>query len=350
MDAQLAEDIQLKPSRKVKNAWTVVQVALWGAGLLLIYLLLFDPTIGIHALWNVLIPVAPALLIVAPGLWRNVCPLAFTGLLPRRFHLSAGKELSEAVNDRLLFGAVVLLFLTVPLRHVILDTSGVASAIALLTVGGLALVMGFFFERKSAWCSGLCPVHPVEKLYGSEPAPSFSNAHCESCERCVAVCPDSVPSVDPFTGSNGGWFRPAAGFLMLGAFPGFIWGWFQVPDFHGVEGWSNLGEIYGYPLLGAIVTLIAFLLLRGVLPRGKDKFLLRLFATLAISCYYWYRLPALFGVSPFGEDGGMLVDLTAFLPPSFAFYSRVLTTAFFCYWLLLRRSHPKSWVERPSFA
>ena len=51
---------------------------------------------------------------------------------------------------------------------------------------------------------------------------------------------------------------------MAGGFAGFIWGWFQVPDFSGDEGWRHLDLAYGLPLGGLAVTLALFLLLEMV--------------------------------------------------------------------------------------
>ena len=60
------------------RTWRAVQTVVWLAGVAILAALLFAPEIGIHAFWNVLIPVAPALVAFAPGLWRKICPLAST--------------------------------------------------------------------------------------------------------------------------------------------------------------------------------------------------------------------------------------------------------------------------------
>ena len=40
-------------------------------------ILWLTPDLGLQLFWGLIIPVVPALLIVAPGLWRQVCPMAF---------------------------------------------------------------------------------------------------------------------------------------------------------------------------------------------------------------------------------------------------------------------------------
>jgi len=331
-------------------AWRAAQTAVWLVGAAILAALLFAPSLGLHAFWNVLIPVAPALVAFAPGVWRNICPLGTTALLSRHAGLSRRLRLSLEWQARLALIGVVLLLAIVPLRHVVLDTSGPATALTIGALAAIAIAMGFLFEWKSGWCSGLCPVHPVEKLYGSEPALSVPNAHCGACERCVAPCPDSTPGVHPLMG-NGGLSRRLAGLMMVGGFPGFIWGWFHVPDYAGTQGWQHLGTAYGLPFAGLAVTLAAYVMLQRIVPSRHRLRLVRSFAAAAIACYYWYRVPALFG---FGLDGfakdGMLVDLTGVLPTWFPTASRIATTALFVWWLVGRTRANRAWGVRPEFA
>ncbi|MBS1654594.1 MAG: ferredoxin, partial [Bacteroidetes bacterium] len=77
---------QLSPRSKL--IWRTVQGLVWLTGAFIFFCLIFYPKLGIALFWNLLIPVAPALIAVAVGLWRNVCPLATTNLLPRKMGLS----------------------------------------------------------------------------------------------------------------------------------------------------------------------------------------------------------------------------------------------------------------------
>ncbi|MDH3650626.1 MAG: hypothetical protein OEQ53_13165, partial [Saprospiraceae bacterium] len=289
----------------------------------------------------------PALLVVATGLWRNVCPMASTALFPMHLQFSREKRLSIATQGRLHVVGVTLLLLLVPLRHVILDTNGLATAGVIIILAICAFILGANYKWKSAWCSGICPIHPVEKLYGSRSAFELPNAHCVSCHQCTIPCPDSTPSMHPLA-HTGTPFHHMAGIVMIGAFPGFIWGWFHVPDYQGMEGWNHLDLAYGLPLIGAIISLILFIgLLRwGLVKNVERQFLF--FATIAVSCYYWYRLPALLGFGLFPGDG-MLVDLSNILPHWFPIASRLVTTSFFIWWLLIRNSDRRSWSIRPPF-
>lgn len=325
--------------------WRALQLIVWGIGVAMFVALIVSPEVGLHAFWNVLIPVAPALFAIAPGLWRNVCPLGSTALLGRHMGWTAQRKLPPVWQDRFGLIGVGLLLLIVPLRHVVLDTSGAATALALGVIAVLAVVVSTQWHWKSAWCSGMCPVHPVEKLYGSEPIASFANAHCHECEECTVPCPDSTPGVTPLP-QMASRSRRVAAMLMVGAFPGFIWGWFQVGDYRGVEGWSHAGLIYGMSIMGAAVTLVALLVALRWSPDEWGPLLRRVFAAGAISCYYWYRLPWLFGFGGFAPSG-MLVDLQGVLPAWFPIASRIVTTGFFVWWLVGRRAGQTTWLVRP---
>lgn len=332
-------------SRNQRIAWRTVQTSVWFVGVAMVGALLWAPPIGIHAFWNVLIPVAPALVAFAPGLWRNICPMATTALFTRHSGLSVARKISPLWQGRLLLVGVILLFAIVPLRHVLLDLNGPATAGVILALSLAAIFMGARYEWKSGWCSGMCPVHPVERLYGSSPLITLPNAHCTACHHCVQPCADATQALDPLSVENGT-ARQVAGLMMVGGFPGFIWGWFQVRDYAGALGWGHLGAAYGYPMIAAGTTLALFLALQS---RLDGIFLRRLFAAAAIACYYWYRLPALFDFGLFPGDG-MLVDLTSVLPVWSPALFRVVTTSLFTWWLAGRMRISRSWLVRPDYA
>ncbi|TPV96022.1 MAG: hypothetical protein B7733_06910 [Myxococcales bacterium FL481] len=327
-----------------KRTWRGAQATSWAVGASILLALVFWPSVGIHALWNVLIPVVPALLALAPGLWRNVCPLGSTALLPRHARASSRRELSTAWQGRLSLIGLALLFTLVPLRHVVLDASGPATALTICAMGAVAFTVGLVFEWKSGWCSGLCPVHPVERLYGSAPLVRVTNAHCSACHRCVDACPDSM--VDPSRlNKRQGWARQLADTVLAGGFAGFVWGWFQVPDYHG-DGWSHLSAAYGWPLAGAAVSLTAYSGLSRMVPQHRRRWLVRSFAALAIGCYYWYRLPMLLGFGEFPGDG-VLIDLTGVLPAWAPIASRIATSLAGLVWLVRLDPVRRTWTVRP---
>ncbi len=333
---------------KEKLLWRSLQAVFFAIGLGLFFLLVFLPDLGVKAFWNILIPVAPLLFLLSTGFWRNVCPLASVALLPHHLKISKKRRIPLIWNGRLALASVVLLFLIVPARHLALNNDGLATAITLAVLGMLAFVGGLFFDVKSVWCSSLCPVHPVEKLYGQKVGYTPQNAHCGACHNCVAPCPDSTPRIaaqKPMERNT----QALATTLLTGGLPGFIWGWFHVPDCRSPI--AEMGEClvaFGLPWATMAATLAAFLLLRKFLPKGTEALLVSVFAAASISCYYWYRIPSLVGYGLFPQDG-LLVDLTQTLPLWSIMAAQVAAVAFFGWWLVLRNPAPTVWAMRPPF-
>lgn len=328
--------------------WRIVQAAVWAAGAAILFCLLFFPSLGLLLFWNILIPVAPALLVVATGVWRNVCPLATTNLLPRHLGLSKRKKPTAIQSGKLNLIAVISLYALIPLRHAIFNTNGAATASLIMSMAVIGTGMGFIYEWKSAWCSGLCPVHPVEKLYGGNVLMSIPNAHCSQCMNCVAPCPDSTPNIHPNSSSKTIWHQ-ISGLLIIGGLPGFIWGWFHVPDETGITTISALLQVYQLPLIGFAATLAIYALLSKIIQARYDRKLIAFFAASAVSCYYWYRIPSLLGFGNFGKDG-LLINLRNALPEWSIAAMTITTTLFFFYWLVMRNQNKTSWVIRPEYA
>ncbi|MEZ4776242.1 MAG: hypothetical protein R3D00_23915 [Bacteroidia bacterium] len=271
--------------------------------------------------------------------------MASFALFPRHMGFSKRKKLTMAQTGKLNLIAVIFLLIIVPLRHAIFDTNGLATAILIISLGVIAITTSFFYEWKSAWCSGLCPVHPVEKLYGLKNRISLSNAHCDLCHRCVTPCPDTTPGIHPLSTEKTN-YHQIAGFLMVGGFPGFVWGWFHVPDYPKIIDPLQFITIYQYPLLGLVVTGALFLVLKRFIQK---KVLIPIFSAASVSCYYWFRIPALFGFGIFPGDG-MLIDLRGTLPEWTLTIAIVTTTLFFFWWTVVRRQDEIRWVSRPAYA
>ena len=322
----------------------ILQALFWVIGVVMLLFMLFLPPVGIILFWNILIPIAPALLVLGAGLWRNVCPLGTTSLLPDKLGLSRNIKLTAHQRDVLNLIAVTALFIIIPLRHILFNTNGHATAFLLITIASIAVITGFLFERKSGWCSGLCPVHPVEKLYGSGVAFTLPNVHCGSCVHCSVPCPDSSVNVSLKNAKSKE--SRISKYLLVGAFPGYVWGWFQIPDFTGVGTWEKIMIVYGMPVLGGVTTLLSYLVLRKVLGKGRETALISLFAAATVSCYYWFRLPQLIGYSPL-DTNGVLYNLIDYLPTWTPTMLNMLSTSFFMWWMVIRKKPLRSWTARP---
>ena len=341
MDVVTTTATRILPARE-RTIWRLAQVLSWAAGMFIWAALLWKPELGLHLLWNVLIPIAPALMVLAPGVWRNVCPLGSMSLAPHHFGLSQGKRLSPVWRGRLYLGAFVLLIVVVPLRKVVLDTNGPILAAILSAVGLLAIGLGFVFNWKSGWCSSLCPVYPVELLYGSQPLVSVPNAHCPRCTNCVAPCSESTVALTPRTAIDTKLGR-SVGVVLTGCFPGFVWGWYNVPTYRGWEGISQIHTVYAIPYVVGGLTLALYLALRRAWPKQEDL-LASVFAASAIMTYYWFRLPQMFGIGD--PDAAMFVDISGWLPWWSATALRIFELCAFG-WLMVGRTERRRAWETP---
>lgn len=335
-----------RPPSPAILAWRVVQYALLLAGFLLVATLVFQPDIGLDILWNMLIPVAPALIVIAPGLWRNICPMATFGLLPRRLGLSRHAVPSPRLAAWLAAAGLIALLAIVPLRHLSLNTGGPATAVMLVVAAAIAFLMGVAYEWRSAWCNSLCPIHPAEKLYGLMPGITVPNARCDDCRKCTTPCPDSTRAMNPAV-TGPGRVEKAVGHVMVGGFAGFIWGWYRIPDYRAAVGAAEIISAYAWPFGCALVTLALYgwATRRFCTTPADRRLLIKLFATAAVCTYYWYRIPLLAGFGPH-PGSGMLWDLHRALP-DLSLVSRTLTTSFFIWFILLRDDPHASWMQRP---
>ncbi len=304
-------------------------------GVVLIGLLLFWPAAGIALMWGFLIPVAPGLVTIAPGLWRNICPMATFHMLPQKLGIAQNRRMPEWGAAALSTVGLILLFVIVPMRRIGLNVDGTLTAIMLLSAAVLAGTMGMLFEMRSGWCTTLCPIHPVEKLYGTNPAITFKNARCDLCEACTNPCPDSTPEMTPtLTGATR--VQQWLGNFVVGSFPGFVWGWFQVPDYPPSQvGNAEIFTAYAWPIGACIVTYAVFKVGEHILRHRHSAraVMHRAFAAAAVSTYYWYRLPG----------------PASLLPDWFPWVSHMVTTPFFV-WFLVFRSPRVSWLTRPVMA
>src|SRR5207237_1740448 len=140
-----------------------------------------QPDLALRLFWGLFVPLAPLVFLVAPGLWRNVCPLAAVNQIARGLGLDGGIRLSRGaraaapVAGALLFGALI------PLRKLGWDRNALYLAVFLSAMFGLALIGGFVFRGKSGWCTSICPMSQVERFYGKSPLAVVPHSHCNPC-------------------------------------------------------------------------------------------------------------------------------------------------------------------------
>src|SRR3954454_21009352 len=70
------------PSRIPVRVWHALRASSLIGGLVVAALLIAAPKTGLFVMWKVIIPTLPFLFLTAPGLWRNLCPLAASNQTP----------------------------------------------------------------------------------------------------------------------------------------------------------------------------------------------------------------------------------------------------------------------------
>ena len=83
------------PRRLPIWAWHVGRVLSVCAAIGLCILLLWKPEKGLELWWKLAIPSLPLLWLTAPGLWRNLCPLAASNQTPRLFKFTRGLTIPD---------------------------------------------------------------------------------------------------------------------------------------------------------------------------------------------------------------------------------------------------------------
>lgn len=253
--------------------------------------LVFRPALGLRLLWYGAIPVLPMVFLLQPKLWRNVCPLATLNALPGR--RTRGLRLNAGMARWTTPAGIALLIILVPARRFLLNTDGLALAGVIVAVALLALAAGFLFDRKAGFCNSICPVLPVERLYGQSPVARLETAHCATCSLCTArgcldLAPEkSIPQVLGAARQTGAWVRTPYG-AFAAAFPGFVVAYYLVGDVTLAEA----GRVY--LVFGGAMAMSWLLVAAGVaVARAPAHAALPTVGALALLLYYWLGAPGI---------------------------------------------------------
>lgn len=267
--------------------WRAVQLASIAMLVGLCFLLGSRPEAGLKLFWQVIIPFLPLLLFTAPGVWRNICPIATINQLPSHLGISMLRKVPGTLRRHSLWISAGLLSLIIPLRKLVLNSDAAALAICFVGVLAVAFVMGCLFKGKSGWCTSFCPVLPVERLYGQTPFVRALNAHCEPCRVCTTNCYDRNPPIafleEQFRGNRN---SDSALSAFAALFPGLIAGYYTISE--PVE--LAVLEVYGYfGICMAVSAVLCWLL--SALTRWNAGYRTMLFTILAFNLYYWFNAP-----------------------------------------------------------
>ncbi|MFM2119408.1 MAG: hypothetical protein RL722_876 [Pseudomonadota bacterium] len=274
--------------------WDLLRHASLFAALAMAALLLAEPRLGLTLFWGLAVPALPLVFLFAPGLWRNVCPLASSNQLPRRMGMSmALTRRSLALGLAYPLGMLALIGFIIG-RKLMFNQS--ASATALLIVGAMAaaFIGGVLFKGKSGWCSSICPLLPVQRMLGQTAFVDIANTQCQPCVSCTKNCYDYNPSAatladlydeDPAYG------RYRRFFAML--FPGLVLGFYLLPDI-GRPTLAGPALAPHWIVLAMLACMAASLAVFALLDKllGDTRNRLPLLAVvLGFSIYYWHAAP-----------------------------------------------------------
>jgi hypothetical protein len=290
------------PTWASQRVWDVIQVVsvLVSVGLAASVALKPEPMLDV--VWGMVVPLVPITLLIVPGLWRNVCPLAVVSQLPRRLGRRARRAAPSSV---MLPAGMVLLLGLVTARKVWFNHSGLATAGLIVAAVVVAVLTGLLFRGKSGWCTGMCPLLPVERLYGQVPWIRLGDTLCGDCVSCTRHCPDRMPGaaamVEFVSQTAGGKRRARLRGLFAAVFPGFVAGYFLVPSVPAVTASTMVVGVVGCTVLSGVV----FAFLDHIAAQFRFA-LIAGFAASAISLYYglgvdsfvgaWRRV---LGITPF---------------------------------------------------
>jgi hypothetical protein len=112
------------PQRVPQWVWYAARMLTVGLALGVILTLFVRPDTGLFVFWRLMVPVLPLLFFVAPGLWRNICPMAAVNQTPRLFGFTQGRTLPPQVKQYAYVVGIVLFFVVVPTRKALFNESG----------------------------------------------------------------------------------------------------------------------------------------------------------------------------------------------------------------------------------
>ncbi len=278
-----------------KRLWSAAQVTAFVAALAVIAGLVVYPDWTLRLAWFGVVPLLPASFLINAGLWRGVCPIATANTLGAQ---NSGRTLHGKTLHVLLAVGMVLLVVLIAGRRLVLNTEGPVLAGLLLAIVAAAFALGRVFRSKAGFCNSLCPVLPVEKLYGQSPLLHVRNPRCVPCDLCSTkgcLDIDPVRAVAPETRPFA-WMKTPFGLFSL-AFPGIILGYFLTADYPEAGITELSASVFGggltsLVLLGAAVAVVSAVLHLQV------RVVAVVLGALSVGTYYWFAAPA--SVDAFG--------------------------------------------------
>lgn len=275
------------PARVPARVWWALRALVLLVTVALVVLLVVQPVLGLRLFWGLAVPVLPAILVVAPGLWRQVCPMATLNQIPRQRGFSLARELPNALKGAAFSVAVGLFLFAVALRAPLLNHQGPVLAAGLLLVLGLAFAGGRVYKGRSGWCGTFCPLAPIQRDYGQAPLVVVRNGWCEPCVGCQKNCYDFNPRAAVFSDvydDDPRWAGQRR--LFMGLMPGLLLGYFLQGPVATEGAWVHVAGLLG----GAAASAGAYALAVAFVPATPYRISLA-FGALAIAVFYFFAGP-----------------------------------------------------------
>ncbi len=161
----------------------------------------------------------------------------------------------------------------------------------MVALGLAAISLGLLFDAKAGFCNSICPLLPVERLYGQRPWLEPGNPRCPSCDVCTrGGCLDLGPTksvaqtLGPARRSTR-WIVTPFGVFSL-AFPGLIVGYFTflpAPDAAAPLVFGPVGvSMAASYAVGAVAVRAS---------RLRPEIAVAVSAAVAFTLYYWLGVP-----------------------------------------------------------
>ncbi|MEO8391584.1 MAG: FAD-dependent oxidoreductase [Chloroflexota bacterium] len=277
------------PQRVPAQVWNVLRVVSIGTGYAIIITAFIRPQVALFVFWKLIVPFLPILFFVAPGIWRNICPMAALNQTPRLFRFTRALTPPDWLKNNAYLIGIVMFLVIVPTRKALFNTNGPALGLLLLFAFTSALVGGYLFKGKSGWCSSICPLLPVQRLYGQSPFVAVPNGYCQPCVGCAKNCYDFNPRVASLADQYDS-DRHYSGYrrIFAGVFPGLILAFYLVPDPPKIPVFSMYLQIAVFVLCS-----VGLFLILDTLLKASSFRITTLFGAVALNYYYLFNIPTM---------------------------------------------------------
>ncbi|VAW87153.1 hypothetical protein MNBD_GAMMA16-12 [hydrothermal vent metagenome] len=270
--------------------WRLLQFISVSIVLIGIVGLFIQPETTLFFIWFVLIPIIPLLLFVSPGLWRNLCPIAVINQLPRMAGAGENIRVPPWFVTHSGIISLCLFVLIVSCRKILFNDNAVALACLLIVILLIAMFMGIRYKGKSGWCTSICPMLPVERLYGQGAFIDFAHSHCQPCVACTKSCSDLQPKSQrsALPTHNQRDKKPIPYFACFASiFPGFIFAYYLAPN-PIMSDWLEIGRMYSYFVVFCSISACFFFLAKLLLQVSLRRMTI-FYGAAAFNIYYWFN-------------------------------------------------------------